>query len=88
MSDTIYELSNFDYMYDCNFYYQFKSDDKVVGRIRSFLREQLRHDSGYFEEDVKENMRVLHLLKGVDSIEGIVGLLEKTNWSLEEKGLL
>lgn len=88
MSDTIYELSNFDYMYDYSFYYQFKNDDTVVGRIKGFLREQLRHDSDYFEDDVKDNMRVLHLLKGVHNIEDIANLLERTNWSLEEKGLL
>lgn len=88
MSSSIYELSVYDHMYDCDFYYQFKNDNTVVGRIKGFLREQLRHDSDYFEDDIKDNMRVLHLLKEVDSIEGIVNLLERTNWGLKEKGLL
>lgn len=90
MSDTIYELSNFDYMYDSTFYYQFKNDDTVARRVKAFLREQLRYDSGYFEDDVRDNLRVLHILKEVNTIEEIMGILgiARTGWNLEEKELL
>ena len=88
MSNTIYELSVYDHMYDCDLYYQFKNDNTVVGRIKGFLREQMRRDSGYFKDDIKDDMKVLHLLKEIDSIEGIVNLLERTYWGLKEKELL
>jgi len=89
-TNTIYELSNFDYLYDSTFYYQFKNDDTVAWRVKAFLREQSRYDSGYFEGDVRGNMELLHLLKGVVTIDGIIGILEssKVNWDLKEKELL
>ena len=88
--NTIYELSNFGYLYDSTFYYQFKNDDTVAQRVKAFLREKLRYDSGYFEDDVRTNMELLHLLKGVVTIDGIIGILEssKVNWGLKEKELL
>lgn len=90
MNNTIYELSNFDYLYDSTFYYQFKNDGTVAWRVKAFLREQLRYDSGYFEDAVRNNMELLHLLKGVVTIDGIIGILEssKVNWDLKLKELL
>lgn len=90
MSNIIHELSVYDHMYDCDFYYQFKNDNTVAWRVKAFLRGQLRYDSGYFEDDVKENMELLHLLKGVVTIDGIIGILEssKVNWDLKERELL
>ena len=88
MNNTIYELSNYDYMYDCNFYYQFKNDETVVGRIKGFLRESLRYGSVY--DDVRDNMVLLHKLKQVNTIAEVKGILgvAKTGWDLEEKELL
>lgn len=90
MSNTIYELSNFDYMCDSTFYYQFKNDDTVAWRVKAFLREQLRYDSDYFEDDVRDNIVLLSRLKGVNTIEEIVGILgiARTGWELKEKELL
>lgn len=90
MSNTIYELPVYDHMYDCDFYYQFKSDDTVAWRVKAFLREYLRYDSGYFEDDMKKNMELLHRLKGVNTIEEIMGILgiARTGWDLKERELL
>lgn len=88
MSDMVYELSNYDYMYDRTFYYHFKKDDTMVSRIKTFIRSQLRYDSGYFEDDERYNIEALHMLKGVSDLEGITPILEKVGWYLEEKELL
>lgn len=88
MNNTIYELSFYDPLYEYDFYWHFKKDDTSVHRIKAFLRDSLRNDTGYFEDDVKDNMKALHLLKGVDSIEGIMSVLKGTGWILKEKELL
>ena len=86
MNNTIYELTNYDHLYDCNFYYQFNNDETVVGRIKGFLRDSLRYDS----EDGRDNIILLHKLKQVNTITEIKGVLGmvSTGWDLKEKELL
>lgn len=64
MNNTIYELREYDYLYDDTFCYQFKNDDTVVWRVKEFLREQIRNDVGYYDDDIRSNIKILHLLKG------------------------
>lgn len=88
MNNTIYELAFYDHLYEYDFYWHFKKDNTSVHRIKKFLRESLREDTGYFEDDVKDNIKALHLLKSADSIEGIMSVLNGTGWKLKEKELL
>lgn len=88
MNNTIYELSVYEPLLESIFYYNFKKDDTSAQRIKRFLREQIRLDAGYYDDDVKNNMKILHLLKGANSIEGITKVLDKTSWRLIERGLL
>lgn len=88
VGNTIYELSVYVPLLESFLYYNFKKDNTPAQRIKSFLREQLRLDTGYYDDDVKENMKILHLLKTADSIEDIVDVLERTSWGLIERGLL
>lgn len=88
MSNTIYELSVYDPLLEYFFYYNFKKGSTSHQRIKHFLREQLRLDTGYYDDDVRENIKIIHLLKGVDSIKDIVDVLEGTSWRLIERTLL
>lgn len=88
MSSTIYELREYDYLYDDIFYYQFKNDETVVARVKGFFRWLLDLDEGSFERDREENMRILHLIKSVRSVDELVEAISGTRFSLREKELL
>lgn len=88
MSNTMYELREYDYLYDDIFYYQFKNDETVVARVKGFFRELLDLDEGSFERDREENMRVLHLIKSVRSVDELIEAIRGTRFSLREKDLL
>lgn len=88
MNNTIYELAFYDLLYEYDFYWHFKKDNTSVHRIKKFLRESLRGGESYYEYDDKDNIKALHLLKGVDSVEGITSALKGTGWRLQEVELL
>lgn len=91
MSNTIYELSVYDDLYDDMFYYQFKNDDTSARRVKAFLRESLREDKVcYYGNNTRDNIELLYRLKGVNNIEDMIGILgiARTGWDLKEKELL
>ena len=84
----MYELREYDYLYDATFYYQFKNDETVVARVKRFFRYLVDLDEGGYERGREENMRILHLIKSVRSVDELVEAISGTRFSLREKELL
>ena len=86
--DKIYELSQYDPIYESVYYWVFKNNPTVLHRIVKELREIIRADYGYYEDDVNNNMKVLHNLKSVKDIEGLKTVIDKAGFKLQIKELL
>lgn len=87
-NSTIYELSNYDHMLESVCYWHFKNNSTALRRLIRELREIIRADDGYYEDDVKNNIEVLHNLKSVKDIEDLKIVIDKVGFKLQLKELL